>query len=338
MRAYLETPTKIYLQITNTCSLNCRQCYTRCEGGCAPTDLTTSEWLTLADKLFESGIMHVYFEGGEPLSRPDFIHIAEYFSRKALVWMRTHATTLTPDIAFKLSDARVSLVSVDIFSDNAAEHDFLSGVVGSFNRTLEGISNLIHAGIDVVLICIVNAISIRRLQGVVNLASTLGVGKVGLFRLYPLGRARENWLELSVSPRHATKAIAELNVPIDIKVMQSWHPNNGNCCWENAGITSDGRSIGCPYLREYVDFGNIREISFLETWQHPLYKRLRSGPVQSGACGECASREGRAGGCRAAAYAFHRDWSAHDPYCEFMGNNVDITQITEFPGHSESSR
>jgi len=338
MMVHLETPTKSYLQITNSCTLDCRQCYTRCRSDSAFSDLTKSEWISLSDQLVEAGIIHVYFEGGEPFARSDFLDIAEYFSRRALVWMRTHATTLTRSTISGIVEARIALVSVDIFSDNAKEHDYLSGGEGSFNLTLKGIEGLVHSGIDVVLICIVNSISVGRLQGIVDLAARLGVSKVGFFRLYPLGRARDHWMELAVGVRHVLQAFDRLNIPPTLKVMQSWHPNNGNCCWENAGITSDGRSIGCPYLREYVDYGNVRKVQFLETWQHPLYKSLRSGPIRAGACGECASREGRPGGCRAAAYAFNRDWTAHDPHCQFMDVGIDITKFSDFPTSGETAQ
>ena len=44
-------------------------------------------------------------------------------------------------------------------------------------------------------------------------------------------------------------------------------------------IPGTGRSIGCPYLREYVDYGDVVEHGFAPTWQHPLYRTLRSGDV-----------------------------------------------------------
>src|SRR3546814_8772827 len=56
-----------------------------------------------------------------------------------------------------------------------------------------------------------------------------------------------------------TAALGALKPPPGIKLMQSWHPNDGNCCWQMAAVDPFGRSIGCSYLREFVDYGDVRE-------------------------------------------------------------------------------
>src|SRR3546814_9023348 len=84
-----------------------------------------------------------------------------------------------------------------------------------------------------------------------------------------------------------TAALGALKPPPGIKLMQSWHPNDGNCCWQMAAVDPFGRSIGCSYLREFVDYGDVREDGILPTWDHPLYRELRYGEVER-SCGTCA--------------------------------------------------
>jgi radical SAM protein with 4Fe4S-binding SPASM domain len=112
--------------------------------------------------------------------------------------------------------------------------------------------------------------------------------------------------------------------PPGLDLMHSWHPRDKNCCWENSAVMVDGRSVGCPYLREFVDYGNLRELSFAATWSDPLHRRLRAGPAGSGYCGACEDHEGTRGGCRATAFAFTGDWDAQDPFCAAANAGLDL--------------
>jgi radical SAM protein with 4Fe4S-binding SPASM domain len=120
-----------------------------------------------------------------------------------------------------------------------------------------------------------------------------------------------------------------LRPPHGLKVMQSWHPNDGNCCWQMAAVNAWGDSIGCSYLREFVNYGNITETDFTSTWNHPLYRELRAGRVET-SCGSCASREGSHGGCRSTAYAFHGRWSAPDPFDVDINHGVDLRDLPQW--------
>jgi radical SAM protein with 4Fe4S-binding SPASM domain len=154
------------------------------------------------------------------------------------------------------------------------------------------------------------------LQQVLDLAEELGVPRVGVLRLYPLGRARTHWKDLA------------LRVPDSVHLTTSWHPKDGNCCWQNAGVDATGRSVGCAYLRDYADYGNVREVGFLDTWKHPLYVSNRSGHVDEG-CDACEETQGSSGGCRSTAFAFTGRWDAPDPFCSETNGGIDVSQLPD---------
>jgi radical SAM protein with 4Fe4S-binding SPASM domain len=158
------------------------------------------------------------------------------------------------------------------------------------------------------------------------MAHALRAKEVGLLRLYPIGRARQRWSELALSLDEQMHVIRSLRPPPGLHVMQSWHPNDGNCCWQMAAINPYGTSIGCPYLREFVDYGNVREVPFLKTWDHPLYRTLRAGKVAE-TCGTCSASDGTYGGCRSTAFAFHGRWDAPDPFDEPLNAGVDLREL-----------
>ena len=87
-------------------------------------------------------------------------------------------------------------------------------------------------------------------------------------------------------------------------------------------------SIGCAYLREFVDFGDVTATPFIETWNHPVAKQLRTGRVER-SCNQCAATQGSHGGCRSTAYAFHGNFDAPDPFDLELNDGVDLTILPQ---------
>lgn len=331
----LTSPIVVGCQVTNTCNLQCKQCYTGCEATPPSGDLTFREWTDFIDYLADNGVMHLYFEGGEPLLRPDFLDILRYAQRRFLLWFRTHATTVTTQLAEEIASIGLGRVVVDFCGSDAPIHDHLTGQPGSFDRTLVGATRLRDAGVPVIPAAIVNRLNLPRLQDYVDLALELRAEEVGFLRLYPIGAARDNWQELAPDPAEVTQAITQIRAPSGLRIMNGFHPYDANCCWVNAHITSTGDSIGCPYLRGMVNYGSIRQVPFLQTWQDPLYRQLRTQTIADD-CPDCTSnRMLSPGGCRSSAYTFTGRWDATDPFCPNMDNGIDVTVL---PAHIPTRR
>lgn len=325
MQPRIDQPIKVTVSVTNACTLACAHCYSNCTAAPGPDELSTADWLRLIDEAAEAGIIALMVEGGEPLLRPDIFEILRHGSRKMLVWLRTHAVDVDLEQAQRIHESGVATVCVDLFGGSAGTHDAHAGVVGAFERTIRGVGALRAAGLDVLPLLILTRRNRHELQAYLDLADRLGANKASILRLYPIGRARAAWTELACSRSEMGEAIGSLRVPRGLRLLHSWHPRNGNCCWESSAITAAGISIGCPYLREFVNFGDLRRRRLLETWDHPLYRELRAGARAGSHCRDCADREGTHGGCRATAYAFTGDWHAADPFCP--ESKLDLREI-----------
>jgi len=309
--------------------MRCRWCYGDCGNAAAKPDLGTAEWLEFIDYLVANDFIQVYFEGGEPFCREDFLQILEYCTPKMMTFVRTHGTHITPELAARLKAIGVGRVLVDILGANAQTHDALTGSAGSFEKSCAGVRNLARAGVKTDVLVIMNRENHRELQALVDLSHSLGALRLGVLRLYPLGRAKRAWNELSLSLDEQMAALANLRSPPGFKVMQSWHPNDRNCCWQAAAVTASGDSVGCMYLREYVNYGNVRAIPLLEGWRtNPLYRSLREGEVKK-TCTSCHEKEGTHGGCRSTAFAFHGRWDAPDPFCSHLNDGVDLRVLPQ---------
>lgn len=322
----LERPMKTTLVITEHCHLDCRLCYGRCKDPKPRAELGIDQWRRVIDELAASGVMWLYIEGGEPFLKEGFVELLAENTPRMFTMVRTHGSLIDAALATRLKAIDVGIVLVDVWGATAATHDALTGVAGSFERSVAGIRHLVAAGLDTQMLFILNRRNVGELQAYAELAGALGVSAFGVLRLYPLGHVKAHWQELALSLPEMTAALSSLRVPAGVRLMQSWHPRNANCCWQMSGINAYGDSIGCAYLREYVNFGNVLEQPFLQTWNHPLGRQLRSGKVER-SCGSCASSQGSHGGCRSTAYAFHGRFEAPDPFDLELNDGVDLTTL-----------
>lgn len=329
MQPQFRTPPKMTVSITNACSLQCRHCYGDCQPEPAATELTIPQWMAFIDYLLEHDFIELYIEGGEPMLRRGFDDLLRHCARRMMTMVRTHGTLMSAEAAERWRALGVGRVFVDVMGATAGTHEALTGVPGSFEQSCNAVRHLVAAGIPTDMLVILNRLNADELPAYLELAHRLGAQRVGILRLYPIGRAKRHWHELALPLSDQMRAVRSLRAPTGLQVMQSWHPADANCCWQAATVDAQGRSIGCPYLREYVDFGNILERPFLEGWHgDPLYKQLRSGEVEAG-CPDCSAREHTRGGCRATAYAFHGRWTAPDPFCKHLNHGIPIEILPE---------
>lgn len=327
---HLERPLKVTLSCTQTCNLDCMHCYADCSEQHAAAEMRGEEWRALADGLIEDGVISLFIEGGEPFQRSeDLLALVRHCAPRMMTRIRTNGTLVTPAVAHELKASGLGGCLVDIMGASAGTHDRMTGIPGSFEAACAGVSALLAAGIPTEMLLILNRHNVGELDDYMALAQRLGVRKVGILRLYPIGRAKRHWDELALSMEEMTAALSALRPPPGIKLMQSWHPNDGNCCWQMAAIDPFGRSIGCSYLREFVDYGDVRDAGLLPTWDHPLYRTLRAGKVER-SCGSCASSQGSHGGCRSTAYAFTGRWAAPDPFDATLNDGVDLRVLPDW--------
>jgi radical SAM protein with 4Fe4S-binding SPASM domain len=322
------------LGVTEACPLRCRHCYANCAAEPKPGELGIEDWLRLVDEVVEDGVIQFYIEGGEPLAKPGIIDLLTRCAREAMTLLRTHGTLIDDAMADALKAAGLGRALVDLMGAEAATHDWFTGVPGSFDAACQGIRRCVARGLPTDVLVILTRQTAPQLNALLNLAAGLGAERVGVLRLYPFGRAKQIWGEIALSLEEQMAAIRGLQPPPGLTVMQSWHPNDRNCCWQAAAVDAFGRAIGCMYLREFVDFGHVGTTRYVDIWRNnPLYRNLRSGRVERG-CSDCTASQGSTGGCRAAAYAFHGRWTAPDPFDETLNDGVDLRVLPNRISHA----
>jgi len=181
------------LVVTYRCNETCPMCNVRKKADPA-REMDTPSMLALAGQMADLGVSGVSITGGEPLVRADVFDIVERLkSRGVPVSMSTNGVRLADQaVARSLAQSGIDSVAVSLDGDTPAEHDRSRGRKGAFEKTLEGVRNLLEARkarsagrpLLVTLAVVLSRANAARFENILTLAKSLGVDNVSLNPLH----------------------------------------------------------------------------------------------------------------------------------------------------------
>ncbi len=172
----------VLMFITDQCNLRCSMCGV-CElehARSAGKELSTGEWFSVIDAAQRLGTMLVSISGGEPLLRADLCDLVRHArSRDMGVHLCTNGTLMTTELARRLHDSGVSVVSVSLDSPHAAAHERLRGK-DTFAPAVEAIRLLREFAPDtrVGINCLITRQNCKTMAEMVEFAESLGVHQI----------------------------------------------------------------------------------------------------------------------------------------------------------------
>jgi len=341
------TPYDFFVQwhLTERCNLRCRHCYQSgavsemsCEEICRAVDNVRSafeSWVTEYDMEMSPSF---HFTGGEPFLRQDLFAILDYVRKCGFsTSLMSNGTLIDGDMARRIREAGVSDVQISL-DGLEPTHESLRGK-GSFQRTLEGIRNLVSQGVEANINLTVSRINMGQTGELVRLAEELGVSAIAFSRLVPTGRGKglssetltreevahfygelqgfKDNSKVMVISRDPLSAIADMEGEIPQTEMPI-----GGCAAGVFGITVTADGTIMPCRRMDLPVGNIKEVSFRELWvESPVLGSLRRREDYHGGCESCRYWA-VCRGCRAIALAYarangHEDYLGPDPQCPY---------------------
>jgi radical SAM protein with 4Fe4S-binding SPASM domain len=168
---YLERPHihDCQIELTSQCNERCIHCY-------IPHELKTVRMpfrtvISILDQLHEIGTLGLSLSGGEALAHPKIREILRAArERDFSVNLLSNLTLLTPELVEVLREVRPSLVQTSLYSTDAAEHDHITQLPGSFAKTTAAIDALIAANVPVQVSCPVMRSNFRSYKKVLRYA------------------------------------------------------------------------------------------------------------------------------------------------------------------------
>jgi len=226
----------LWLEITGRCNLACTHCYASSGPDLPLTErMKFADWCRVIEDARSAGCRRLQFIGGEPTIHPDLEPLLEHAARVGFrrCEVFTNATLLRDGLVRTFKRLRV-LVHFSFYSFDPAVHDRITGQKGSFERTVEGIRELVRRRVRLAAGIILLPENEAHVKQTRKLLRRLGVHLIGVDQIRGIGRG-QRFLTLGASPR-------------DELCGQCW---NGKLC-----IDSNGDAHPCVFSR-FVSVGNV---------------------------------------------------------------------------------
>ena len=333
----------LYFYLTEGCNLACRHCWM------GPRfDATGNLYPVLPVELFETaireakplGLSGVKLTGGEPLLHPHFTLLLEIIRREELsLTIETNGLLCTPEIAVEIAKSNNRFVSVSIDGIDAATHEWVRGVPGSFEAARQAVRNLVAAGIRPQVIFTVMRSNAAQVDAMVQMAEELGAESLKFNVVQPTARGEklhENQETLNIADliklgRHVEQELAPktklkvlIHYPHAFRALHRIASRDGcSSCgiFSILGVIASGHYALCGIGEQVPDlvFGEVGKDRLEEVWQgNAILKALREGLPErlEGICSRCLMKRRCLGSCIAQNYYRKGSIWAPNWFCE----------------------
>jgi len=271
--------TLLVWEITNLCNLECAHCCNKSSPFAdISSEVSKEKAIAIVNEFEKLNITEVYFSGGEPFIRNDFIEIISHINTdKTVVFVASNGILLTKDKVKKLSKVSIKRMTISLDGHTPEIHNKVRRRPFAFDKTVEGISNCISKGIPVRISGVITPDNAEFVEEFIEFVASLDVKAIVLHTVLPVGRAEQN-KELISGKEFNKKIVDKINnakirfpdVVIDHSFEDSTSLSDKGC---QAGkrllhITSNGDVSPCSWLYKIdarrFTLGNINEVSLEE--------------------------------------------------------------------------
>jgi radical SAM protein with 4Fe4S-binding SPASM domain len=310
-RAYLVrraqehvVPLGVHVDVTYRCDLDCVHCYLSDRDR---NELSLAEYETLFDDLRTLGTLFLLVSGGEIFHRPDGFAILEAArARRFEVRIITHGGHIDDALADEIARIGISVVGMSIYGADAATHDAVTLVPGSWERTVAAAKRLTDRGVPVTLKCVLMNVNPGVVDAVRHVARRAGAGVDFSFDIKGDHEGSDALMGLNLD-LDARVAVADCIYPslLDGGALPAFSPDQHTCLAGNAScyVAPDGSVQPCLDWAQVA--GNIREQSFREIWlDSAVFRNARQ--IRRGSFTGCVSCEDH-GHCSLCPAKSHRE-------------------------------
>ncbi len=315
-----SAPYRMDLALTYRCNNNCSHCYNARPRNYK--EISTADWKRILDQLWQLGIPHIVFTGGEPTLRTDLPELIAHAEKNGqITGINTNGRRLN-DRSFlaNLIDAGLDHVQITLESHDSAIHDDMVSARGAWQQTASGLKNALASPLYVMTNTTLLQANSAYLAETLEYLSQTGVPTVGLNALIYSGRG------LTVG-----SAIKESSLPPLLTLAQQhtsthgqrliWYTPTQYCHFDpiqmelgvkgctaalyNMCIEPDGSVIPCQSY--YQPLGNLLFDSWDSIWNHEMAVSLRERRDAPAECASCQIFAECGGGCPLARQAIGSD-------------------------------
>lgn len=305
-----SAPYRMDLAITYRCNNDCLHCY-NARPRSFP-ELSTQQWMLILDRLWQQGIPHVVFTGGEPTLRNDLPELIAHAEQNGqITGINTNGRRLSDrQYLHTLIQAGLDHVQITLESHDQSIHNAMVKSEQAWEQTTAGIRNALDSPLYVMTNTTMLRDNSSYLEPTLHFLAALGVPTVGLNALIYAGKG----LQVDAGIPEADLApLLEVARRVTTAHQQRliWYTPTQYCNFDpvqmdlgvkgctaalyNMCIEPNGDVIPCQSY--YQPVGNILSQPWDEIWEHPLCLSLRNRENLPTKCHHCVFLTECGGGC-----------------------------------------
>jgi radical SAM protein with 4Fe4S-binding SPASM domain len=303
-------PYRMDLALTYQCNNECSHCY-NARSRSYP-ELETQEWKRILEMLWEIGIPHICFTGGEATLRQDLPELVKHANDLGqITGLLTNGRRLSDaDYLQSLLDAGLDHVQITLESYDPEIHDTMVLSHGAWRQTVQGIKNVLESDLYVMTNTTLLEVNASHFLETIDFLAELGVPTIGCNALIYAGAGK------TVGTGLPEKDLEPLLREVRKKTDQTnqrliWYTPTQYCHFDpvqlelgvkactaamyNMCIEPNGDVIPCQSF--YHAVGNILNEPWNNIWNHELSLWLRERKYVPEVCRECSVLKECGGGC-----------------------------------------
>jgi radical SAM protein with 4Fe4S-binding SPASM domain len=323
----------ISIELTDRCNLLCKHCSTEA----SPDKNTFISYDSFERLLYsgkELGADCLSLSGGEPLLHPEIekmVKKASDLNYNINIYtsgvMKNNNVISEKRLLFLKKNVDTLIFSV--FSDENNLHDYITGIKGSFNTTINSIEATLEHNINTEIHTVPMSVNYKKIPQIIELANNLGINQVSLLRLVPQGRCTENKnlimdnleveeLKSMVKRLENNKKDIIIRKGAPYKCLFIEEADNCSAAEDKILISPNGDVHPCEAFKSDQAVSNINQHDLYYIWQND--KRLNQlrelNKYQISNCNNCSQLEDCKGGCPGQRWLKHKDvLIGPDPGC-----------------------
>jgi radical SAM protein with 4Fe4S-binding SPASM domain len=298
----VSAPYRMDLALTYKCDNACGHCYL--PAGRHTAELDTAQWKNVISRLWEIGVPHVCFTGGEATLRPDLVDLVAYAEETGLVTgLLTNGRGLrNKKLVSALVEAGLDHFQITLESHDPKVHDRMVGKRGAWAQTVAGIRNAVATPVYTITNTTITRLNAKGLPRTLQFIKSLGLETAACNGLIYSGQGAEcglGFTERELGP--VVEKVRDAARKLGLKLI--WYTPTQYCQLDpvklelgvksctaakyNMCVEPDGSVIPCQSW--FAPLGNILHEPWDKIWNAELAVRLRERrdvPVKCRSCGQ----------------------------------------------------
>ncbi len=306
----VSAPYRMDLALTYGCDNACGHCYL--PKGRMPAEMDAAGWRKVISRLWEIGVPHVCFTGGEATLRPDLVELIAFAEETGLVTgLLTNGRRMRDKKLVKaMVGAGIDHFQITLESHDPKVHDKMVGKRGAWAQTVAGIRNAVATPVYTITNTTITRLNARGLPQTLKFIKSLGVGTVACNGLIYSGQGADCGIGLSEGELvPVLEKVREAARKLGLKLI--WYTPTQYCSLDpvrlelgvkactaakyNMCVEPDGSVIPCQSW--FRPLGNILRDPWERIWNADLARDLRERRKVPSKCRACDRLPLCGGGC-----------------------------------------